>query len=382
MKKEEIDKLIKARCRENILLDCGDDGFIETGSYRFFRFMENGGNIQEYIKRDLAYKSTRRFKTLEEGLAYFERQEQEWEQGFEDLIENKRKNSKEPKKTEIVKSTKKSILLDRTISYFGYEMAVNPSKIEIRGPWNDAKKMIMNFVLLKMFEMKGVLKKDQLALYESRKEIRDYCEDMMIYKEKHPEIFNSLAIRMEIDPSELRERFNVQDRITNKEICKEALDIPGIYFVGQGRIYYDKKRRHFENVLFSHNLANVIIKETGKRERHTGEPRYRIAFQFYTELGVIIVANLLNAPVIKTLDTFYRLLPARREIYLSIRLKKSNPCHFTEQELLDLAGIKDKNPIRARESLANHLNKLKDGEWISNWKRGEGKYRYSYEIQK
>jgi hypothetical protein len=187
---------------------------------------------------------------------------------------------------------------------------------------------------------------------------------------------------MEIDPSELRERFNVQDRITNKEICKEALDIPGIYFVGQGRIYYDKKRRHFENVLFSHNLANVIIKETGKRERHTGEPRYRIAFQFYTELGVIIVANLLNAPVIKTLDTFYRLLPARREIYLSIRLKKSNPCHFTEQELLDLAGIKDKNPIRARESLANHLNKLKDGEWISNWKRGEGKYRYSYEIQK
>lgn len=376
--REEIEKLIKVRRWGSILLDCGKDGFIITHEKRLFRFLEKGGDLQEFIQGELAYKGTERFKTLEEGLEHY----QNLDQAFEGFLESEKKHSlgKEAKKTEIIKSDDEDIILDRTVSYLGYETVVNPSKIEIRGPWSDTKAMIINFVLLKMLETAGTLKEDQLALYKSIKEIKDYCEDMAEYEKNNPTIFDTLAINMEIDPSELRERFNIKDKITNKEICKEALDIPGIYFVGKARIYYDKKRRHFENILFSESLASVKIRNTDKKERHTGELKYRIVFQFYTGLGVTMVANLLNAPINKTLDTFYRLLPARRNIYSAMRLKKSDPCHFSEQELLDLAGIKDTNPRRARQRLAKHLDKLKDNEWVKRWEKKKGKYRFSYTL--
>lgn len=352
-----------------IILAVGDE-FIITDTPRLNRYLKEGKSLEEYAEKEMAWSGVLKFSSEEEVDSYLNSLKIG---DFRIVLPEKRiKTSK--------KLPQKYIPLDRTISYLGYEIAVNPDKIEVLGPWNSDSQMVLYYAFLKLLEASKNTTPDQKKLYESKDKIKKYCEDMEFYKVAKPEVFKSLAVTCPVDPSDLRKLFNVKDRYTNKQICKIALTIPGIYFKGKGRIYRDKKSGHYRNVIFSCGLGNVLAVDTGRKEPHTGETKYKLIFRFYTELSMMIVANLFNARPIKVLNTFYRLLPARRNIYSSIMLKGSNPCYFREQELLDLAGIKDTNPRRARKSLANHLDKLQKDGLIEKWKSSKTKKSYSYGI--
>ena len=331
-------------------------------------------------KFDKARKITRR--QVEKDIA--------WNEGLRRKAEEEkeRKSIKESLKEPIQRSESKTpvpvatadITIDRTISYMNYEISVNPGKIEVFGPWSPETRMILHYVSLKLLEFSENLTLDQKKLYEKKKEIEKYSEDMELYKIAQPEVFESLALRFVIDPSDLRRRFAVRDKYTNKQIREIALSIPGIYFRGKGRLYYDKQHRRFCNVELACGLGDVVAVETKKKERHTGEPKILIGFKFYTPLSMTIVANILHTKPIKALDTFHRLLPARQNIYSAVMLKATDPCRFSELELLKLAGIEDTNPIRARQSLANHLDKLKENGLIKKWEKCKNKKSYLYRI--
>jgi hypothetical protein len=107
--RKEIDKLIKARgYGGEILLDCGEDGFIITQERRLLNHLEKDGSLQDFTQKELACEITIRFKTEEEGLAHIQKEDQAMSDFFKKEEEPAEK--KESKETEIEKRDKK--LLD------------------------------------------------------------------------------------------------------------------------------------------------------------------------------------------------------------------------------------------------------------------------------
>lgn len=280
----------------------------------------------------------------------------------------------------IIKKEKKGIALEHTLSYLTHESL--KGNIEVRGDWNAKTRMVLEFVALKFAESAIKLKKEQKEFFENKNAINEYCEEIEKVKKEMPELFEASVIQITVDPSELRERFNIKDLYTNKKICEIALNIPGIYLKGDTRLYYDPKQKKYLPVQFACNLCNVIAVKTGGREKHTGDEKYHLLFKFYEKISVVFIANIFNIRFNVTIPNYYRLPSPHQDITRIVRWQKREPI-YSLRELADLFNLKGKNVTCVRHLVEKRLNAVIEKKGIKLWAPIKGKgwkklYKFKY----
>jgi hypothetical protein len=278
----------------------------------------------------------------------------------------------------IIKKEKKGVALEHTLSYLTHEAI--KGNVEIKGDWNAKTRMVLEFVALKFAESAAKLKKDQKEFFENRNAIDEYCKEIQKVKKEIPELFEASVIQITVDPSELRERFNIKDLYTNKQICEIALSIPGTYLKGNTRLYYDHKQKKYLSVQFSCGLCNVGAIKTGKKEKHTGDEKYHLLFKFYEKVSIVFIANIFNLRLNATIPNYYRLPDPDQDIIRIARWQKREP-NYSLRELANLFNLKVKHTTRVRHLVENRLNKVVENKGLKNWKATKGrgwKKRYTF----
>ena len=280
----------------------------------------------------------------------------------------------------IIKKEEKGVALEHTLSYLTHEAL--KGNVEIKGDWNAKTRMVLEFVALKFAESAMGLKKEQKEFFENRNAIDEYCEEIQKAKEELPKLFEESVIQIVVDPSELRERFNIKDLYTNKQICEIALSIPGTYLRGNTRLFYDPKQKKYLSVQFSCGLCNVFAIKTGQKEKHTGGEKYHLLFKFYEKISIIFIANIFNLRLNSSIPNYYRLPDPAQDITRIVRWQKRTPV-YSLRELAKLFNLKVKHVTRARYLVENCLNKVIKERGIKSWSSSSGKgwkklYKFKY----